>query len=330
MKISFVLFTYRNDEPLLPYALQSLARLCEGSGHEITVNLYDDEAAPLESVPPCDHYARTNFPRGNNLTCFGAIDGMLRVYQEVAERDQPDWVVKMDCDTMMTGFGWLEGAHPKIGMIGCCPFKNITHVCGFYYALNPEIIGEMLALVNREDIKTRILAGPQFEDKTFTLVAKMLRPVSVALNPTNQPGVIGAGCQWFADGKYPITDFLASAAVTFKRPGKTPEIIEEARGGMEAFWELLKDKPVRLEPAEGENGIIPLSKAKICALVDRLGKTAAFFGWLQSSALLFTQWQALDVLPYHPEAHNDVLDSLLAVLGISAEEATPLIEELKV
>lgn len=356
MKIAFVLFTYSLDAGLLRYALNAIERIRAVSSHDITVHLFDDAASPMDKIPQGNYfYEQTAFNRGANLTCFDSIQGQLECYRKAAEAVLADWVVKMDCDTMMTGLEWLTGnmnppsSENQPGMIGCCPFANITHVCGFYYAINPKILDKMIELVQQEDLKVRILKGAQYEDKILTHISAMVLPNRVILNPTNRPGFWNAGCQWFAEHvqtqyeKHPMEDYLASSAVTFKRFGKTDAIRLEALGGMEAFWALLsaapyvekaenpgQEKPIKAVRAPDEHTIL-LSKEKICQKIDALGKTAAFFTWLQSSAEVFCGWtEAGGTLLYNPVAHDSILAGLLEVLGITPEQAEGIIQELRV
>lgn len=82
---------------------------------------------------------------------------------------------------------------------------------------------------------------------------------------------------------------------------------------------------VAIQPAP-----IMISKSKVEAVVDAMGKTATFVGWLQSSARYFGAWmRSGDAIAYDPQDNESDLASLIAALGIEPDDVAALIEQVR-
>lgn len=72
-----------------------------------------------------------------------------------------------------------------------------------------------------------------------------------------------------------------------------------------------------------------VSKSKVEAAVDRMGKTAEFIAWLNSRAVYVGAWtRGGDTIVYDQSDDNDDLTSLVAALGIAEAEVPALIAEV--
>ena len=76
--------------------------------------------------------------------------------------------------------------------------------------------------------------------------------------------------------------------------------------------------------------IVYISKAKVEAVIDEMGKTDQFVAWLNSKAAYFGAWmRGGDEIAYGPTAHSGDLASLIAALGVMAEDVPSLIEKVR-
>lgn len=75
--------------------------------------------------------------------------------------------------------------------------------------------------------------------------------------------------------------------------------------------------------------IVYISKAKVEAVIDEMGKTAAFVAWLNSKAAYFGAWmRGGDEIAYDPTAHGGDLASLIAAIGVAEGDVAALIEKV--
>ena len=75
---------------------------------------------------------------------------------------------------------------------------------------------------------------------------------------------------------------------------------------------------------------IIVSKAKVEAVIDEMGKTAAFVAWLNSKAQYFGAWvRGGDEIEYNPMSNRCDLCDLIVTLGVSAEQVPELIKSVE-
>ena len=75
---------------------------------------------------------------------------------------------------------------------------------------------------------------------------------------------------------------------------------------------------------------IIVSKAKVEAVIDEMGKTAAFVAWLNSKAQYFGAWvRGGDEIEYDPMSNRCDLCDLIVTLGVSAEQVPELIKSVE-
>lgn len=78
-----------------------------------------------------------------------------------------------------------------------------------------------------------------------------------------------------------------------------------------------------------QSPIVYISKAKVEAVIDEMGKTAAFNAWLASKAVYFGAWmRGGDMIEYDPTEHGSDLASLIAAIGIAEADVAALIEKV--
>lgn len=267
MKVVFCIFSYETDLPLLRRSLDSIGRLkALYPEHEILTALVNDLNLPIpdKDIPVVDILKTTTWKRGFNLTHIENIFGQLRVYSDLVKETNADVVIKMDSDTMMSRLDWLDifvGENAP-SMFGTCISKTSTQIFGYYYGMTPDVIEAMNSLINDESIACRIRdtrEGWVLEDRIYTCLAQMaharklcngvhierldIHECAKNLLSTVSHRTSLIGTQWLKKHSVPIERYRDMIAVTFKRRGKSEDIISEALEGMNAFWEVLKDHP---------------------------------------------------------------------------------------
>lgn len=267
MKVLFCIFSYATDLPLLCRNIDSIDRLKTlYPEHEILTAVVNDSNLPIsaEDMPSVDIVKTTSWKRGFNLTDLENIFGQLGMYSELSEETGADVVIKMDSDTMMSRLDWLDvfTGDNAPSMFGTCIYSTLNHICGYFYGMKPDVIAAMKQLANDESIAARISAtreGWILEDRIYTRLAQMAHARKLCngvhieridihecaknlLSPAvHRMSLIGT--QWLKKYAIPIERYRDMIAVTFKRRGKSEDIISEALEGMNAFWEVLKDEP---------------------------------------------------------------------------------------
>lgn len=275
MKVLFCIFSYATDLPLLRRNIDSAGRIKTlYPEHEILTAVINDSNLPIadEDMPPVDIVKTTSWKRGSNLTDIENVFGQLEMYSELAQETGADVVIKMDSDTMMSRLDWLDAftGDNAPSMFGTCIYPTLNHICGYFYGMKPDVIAAMKQLANDESIAARISAtreGWILEDRIFTRLGQMaharglcgaVRVVRLGIRDyaaqilkdgANTPAPM-SGTQWIKDFGVPIEFYKNAIAVTFKRRGKTDDIVAEALEGMNAFWEVLKDEPRFKAPEE--------------------------------------------------------------------------------
>lgn len=99
-------------------------------------------------------------------------------------------------------------------------------------------------------------------------------------------------------------------------------------------------KAMRYEVAEGRivpvyeyedaaPGPVLVSKSKVEAVIDRMGKTAEFVAWLNSRAVYVGAWtRGGDTIAYDQSCDGSDLISLIAALGVADADVPALIAEV--
>lgn len=130
-----VIFTWPPDYLAACYAARALQR----AGARVVIAV--DRADPLPCFEGCE-VIHTRFPRGGNLNGKACVEGILRTMEEQS-RPEDRWVLKVDSDTLVTGFRWLEGREHAEGVGMYHPGHR--GFFGFCYALRRDALPAMRA-----------------------------------------------------------------------------------------------------------------------------------------------------------------------------------------
>lgn len=106
MKLGFVYFTYKNDELMLKYSIESLMML--QTLHQIQIFVVDDSKNPIGDVPEQVVYFKSCFERNGNLNGVECLKGMAEVYDKILDEYSCDYVVKIDPDVYVNSIDWLD------------------------------------------------------------------------------------------------------------------------------------------------------------------------------------------------------------------------------
>ena len=213
MKIALCFFCYAKDAALLDCALRAVPHL-RAAGDVVDVYVCDDVAAPLAEVPAGVYYRQTSFPRRGNLNGGECIAGMVKEYARIVAEGGYDWVVKVDCDTVVNDLEWLRGIDPgKVLQVGTS--HEVAFNSGSCYAVSRLGAARMLAGL-KTSVKKRLDVAWQ-EDKAMFRYASLLGNVVRHVNDKNEPLAGLLYNDWFAREKISLRALVVPCAVAFKR-----------------------------------------------------------------------------------------------------------------
>ena len=196
-------FTYAKDA--LPL-VQSVGAFRDAGGENVAI--FDDAANPLpnsfiKEIAP-DLYEQTTFERRGNLIGWPCVFGILDCLEQACESFRAERILKIDSDTMVLDFGWVDINAPMTGF----------HITGEPYLRG---MAYHLALTAIWDIRRELNAGYRIksakveEDTTITTEALALYGSAVRRVNWNH----GRAGGWDYSGKTPVEKFLACDVVTF-------------------------------------------------------------------------------------------------------------------
>lgn len=163
MNAAFLTFTCSRDAALVPLWAHSVRRLLPAAPLVAAVDRADAD------MPLPRKVARlvTDFDRQGNLNGIEAVAGILCCMQRVAEVTGLP-VVKMDCDTVLTGTRWLAelGYLDYVGFEGGCPL-TATGIC---YGLTGEGASKILRRISPWPWQS---SGKFPEDQTIFSLAQL-------------------------------------------------------------------------------------------------------------------------------------------------------------
>ncbi len=138
-------FSYGPDGPSL---IESVGAFRESTGGNCIVSVVDDSKKPiskecLELISP-DDYMKTDFPRGSSLNGWGCVKGMLGVFQELTDKHGADGFIKIDCDTLVLGFDWIDRKSAHCGFIK----GEHLYAMGMAYWLRSDVIATITESIN--------------------------------------------------------------------------------------------------------------------------------------------------------------------------------------
>lgn len=164
MTAVFLTFTCARDEILVPIWAAAVRRLVPAAE---LVCCVDQTDAGMKLPRKCHRWV-SNFCRNGNLNGVEAVRGILATIAEVGDVFDADVVVKMDCDTVLTGASWLTWLKEVdyVGFEGGCPL-TATGIC---YAMRPEVARGILRAVTPWPWNTN---GKLPEDQTICSLATL-------------------------------------------------------------------------------------------------------------------------------------------------------------
>lgn len=142
MTAAFLTFTCARDADLVPLWAESVRRLLPDAPLYCAVDQEDDDM-PL---PKKCHRIVTAFNRQGNLNGIEAVAGILATVHAVATATGLP-VVKIDCDTVLTGSDWLDAfADPQLDYLGFEGGHPLT-ATGICYAFSQQGAQKILRAV---------------------------------------------------------------------------------------------------------------------------------------------------------------------------------------
>lgn len=227
MKLALCYFTFSKDAPLLTQSLRSVARLRNlRPDVESDVYIFDDGASPMDAPPDGVVYTQTHWNRRGNLNGVENLYAMLATYQAVAAKADYDFILKVDCDTYINDWAWLDDVDLEQTVnVGMFNTQYFAHGC--LYAFTQAGLAAIAALAQRDAIHRRIASGYACEDLVFGVLASMTGMQTKRLN--NHYNVLGRGRGGYQDFEWtgheavprlenPDPEQMAThMSVTFKR-----------------------------------------------------------------------------------------------------------------
>lgn len=164
MTAVFLTFTCARDEALVPIWAAAVRRLVPAAALVCCVDAAD---AGMKLPRKCHRFV-SKFSRNGNLNGVDAVHGILSTIADAGEVFGADVVIKMDCDTVLTGASWLTWLNEVdyVGFEGGCPL-TATGIC---YALRPDVARGILRAVTPWPWNTN---GKLPEDQTICSLATL-------------------------------------------------------------------------------------------------------------------------------------------------------------
>lgn len=170
-----VWFTFGPDGPAL---IESVAAFRDSGGR--FVSLFDDASNPLpneiiEAIRP-DLRETTTWPRCGNLRGWPCVLGELDCMEKAAAKSGASEVLKIDSDTLVFDFDWIDRKAPMSGFVAGHGF----HLYGMAYHLRLDALREVRASMlgrfrneNRELNEDRAISC-----EAFALYGPLIRAIT--------------------------------------------------------------------------------------------------------------------------------------------------------
>lgn len=158
MNIAILIMTFGGDAACLGANLEAL-RTLRSKGHTINILIADDAENPLH-YPPQTDYVQTTFQRQGNLNGRECVAGQIKLMKGLVEEYDPDYVIKLDCDTVINSLEWIDA---DAAMTGWKLHANMDYCFGMCYAIHPAALDEMSEWTQDEN-KMTLLAHNVPED----------------------------------------------------------------------------------------------------------------------------------------------------------------------
>lgn len=173
MKIAINYFCYGKDEDVLKQSLKALPFLKKADDDEVDVYLWDQADTPLSTVPNGVNYEQTDFPRPGHLYGAECVYGMLSCYKKALAKKAYDWIIKLDCDTILNDISILCRFEPSKTAIVATDAGEDNHAIGCGYALSPAAVQFILDCFADPELSIRLERMDVFEDIFVSRVLTM-------------------------------------------------------------------------------------------------------------------------------------------------------------
>lgn len=239
VRFSFVVFACRQDQPLLKYCANSIRNLMKTVGGCLVI--VDDTDNPLDAslgIPQHELMLKSG-SRKNRLDGLDNVINELTIFSKVGALTRCDWVIKVDCDTIINNLNWMLNADATVGGVFHRIYSNIFHPCGLCYAIRPSCAEQIRKLLEEPTIRHAIDDG--FRNGEDRVISSLVPLTTFRLLDVNAC-VCGSHTltmtQYFPESGRALNDFLDFGAVTFKKAGLDYDTVEDARKLMQQYVEL--------------------------------------------------------------------------------------------
>ncbi|MEG0428154.1 MAG: hypothetical protein RR553_09700 [Akkermansia sp.] len=166
--------------------LQSVRSARRTFGEEVNICIYDDATNPLDEaildvVRPY-YYAKTTWARGGNLNGIAAVEGVLSCFADVVNRTCADFVIKIDCDTIIQSTTWLDFS----GKWALQGFTTIPPCLaqGMCYCLRADAPTTILNAIKGRTFVSNATRQVLHEDSTISFLTTIYFPGAVRIYDT--------------------------------------------------------------------------------------------------------------------------------------------------
>jgi hypothetical protein len=204
-----VWFTHGPDGPCL---VESVASFRAAGGEHVAV--FDEERSPLtedtlRAISP-DLRETTSYPRGKNLRGWENIFGQLDCFDRAASFFGGDGVVKIDSDTLVFDFDWVDARAPMSGFMA----GGEAFLFGLAYHIRTSTVATI-----RDSFTNRYRSDkdPVAEDRTISCEALWRFGQAVRVTGWDERRAGG-----WSYGKTPVERYANCAVVTFGNRSQIP------------------------------------------------------------------------------------------------------------
>lgn len=143
MNITYCIFTYKEDAPMVEQCIRGLKLL---GSREQNIFVFDDGRNPTQIPLRGCQYRRTYFNRNGNLNGQECTQGELKCMGEAVYHTGADLIIKIDSDIILNSLDWVQTTYnPLVRHIGFHIGEEKHHISGCCYSLPAHKIKDMLS-----------------------------------------------------------------------------------------------------------------------------------------------------------------------------------------
>ena len=142
MNITYCIFTYKEDAPMVEQCIRGLKLL---GAREQNIFVFDDGRNPIQIPLRGCTYRRTHFKRNGNLNGQECTQGELKCMEQAKTLSNADIIIKIDSDIILNSLDWVQTTYnPMVRHIGFHIGEDKHHISGCCYSLPAHKIKDML------------------------------------------------------------------------------------------------------------------------------------------------------------------------------------------